>query len=205
MVWWLFSKKGELNGLRDEVKKSFSAVKQDFGRVSEWISHLNSRDKHHFDSVEELKQRLEMMEGEFSEMKNFMAFFSTRMSKQLFKQQQTGVVKQTAVEGVQTPVQTGVQSAFLNNLSVMERAIVWTLLNTEMKLSCEDIASVLGKERSTIRGQLNTIKQKNEGLIGEILEKNGRKRYHIPEEVREVVFSDMKVGRTSKRVKKEQK
>ena len=205
MVWWLFSKKGELNGLRDEVKKSFSAVKQDFGRVSEWISHLNSRDKHHLDSVEELKQRIEVMEGEFSDIKNFMTFFSTRMSKQLFKQQQTGVDKQTAVEGVQTPVQTGVQTAFLNNLSVMERAIVWTLLNTEMKLSCEDIASVLGKERSTIRGQLNTIKQKNEGLIGEILEKNGRKRYYIPEEVREVVFSDMKVGRTSKRVKKEQK
>jgi hypothetical protein len=43
----------------------------------------------------------------------------------------------------------------------------------EMKLSYEDLALMLGKEKSTIRGQINTIKQKSEGLIEEITEKNG--------------------------------
>ncbi len=202
MVWWLFARKEDVGGLKEDIKHSFSAVKQDLKKASEWITHLNTRDKHHENSVDELKERLASMESEVSEMKTFMAFFSTKMSKQLFKQQQTADYKQTGVEGVQTPVQTGVQSAFLRNLSVMERAIIWTLLNTEMKLSCEDIASILNKERSTIRGQLNAIKQKNEGILGEFLEKNGKKRYYIPEEVREVVFSDMKVGRTNKKAKK---
>ena len=151
-----------MGSLKEEVKHSFSAVKQDLKKASEWITHLNTRDKHHENSVEELKERLSSMENEVSEMKTFMAFFSTKMSKQLFKQQQTADYKQTGVEGVQTPVQTGVQSAFLHNLSVMERAIVWTLLNTELKLSCEDIASILNKERTTIRGQLNSIKQKKQ-------------------------------------------
>lgn len=200
MVWWIFSRKSEVTGLKEDVKKSFSAVKQDLKKASDWISHLNSSGKHHESSIDNLKQRLEAMEGEVSEMKNFMAFFSSKMTKQLFKQQQTGVGKQTAVEGVQT----GVQTAFLHNLSVMERAIVWTLLNTEMRLSCEDIASILNKERSTVRGQLNSIKQKNEGLLGEAIEKSGKKRYYIPEEVREIVFSDMKIGRT-KKAKKEGK
>ena len=52
------------------------------------------------------------------------------------------------------------------------------------KLSYEDLALLLGKERSTIRGQVNAIKQKSEGLIQEIVEANGKKRIFVPEEIR---------------------
>ena len=127
------------------------------------------------------------------------------MFKQAFKQGQTAVYKQTAVQGVQTAVQTGVQTAFLGNLSVMERAIVWVLLNTDMKLSCEDIAAILNKERATIRGQLNSIKQKNEGLIDEISEKNGKKRFFVNSETKDVLLSkishDLKANKRLKRTK----
>ncbi|MFC1685731.1 hypothetical protein ACFLZZ_01780 [Nanoarchaeota archaeon] len=202
MVWWLFSSKEEHNDLKTEVKQAFSAVKGDLKKASDWITHLNTRDKHHEHGVEEIHERLSSMEEEISEMKGFIAFFSTKMSKQLFKQRQTGVHKQTAVEGVQTPVQTAVQSSFLQNLSVMERAIVWTLLNTDLKLSCDDISSILNKERSTVRGQINSIKQKSEGLIDEVLEKSGKKRFFIPEEVRETVFSKMKADKGSRKKRK---
>jgi len=203
MAWWLFTNKEEHEDLKTEVKQAFSSVKQDLKKASDWITHLNTQDKHHTENVEELHDRLSSVETELAEIKSFMAFFSTRMSKQLFKQQQTADYKQTGVEGVQTPVQTAVQSAFLHNLSVMERAIVWTLLNADssMKLSCEDIASVLNKERSTIRGQLNAIKQKSEGLMDELTEKNGKKRYFIPENMREMVFSNIKIERTHKEKK----
>lgn len=205
MAWFNFTKRDEHETLKGEVKQAFSNVKQDLKKASDWITHLNTRDKHHETSLEELADRLSSMENEMGEMRNFMAFFSTRMSKQLFKQRQTADYKQTGVEPVQTGVQTAVQEAFMHNLSVMERAIVWTLLNTDMKLSCEDIASVLNKERSTIRGQLNSIKQKSEGLVEEVLEKNGKKRYFIPEAMRENVFSNMKLERTNKKAKKSQK
>ena len=196
MVWWLFASKEDHTDLKNEVKQAFSGVKNDLKKASEWITHLNTRDQQHEQSVEELHDRLSSMEDEISEMRNFIAFFSTKMSKQVFKQRQTGVYKQAAVEGVQTGVQTAVQSSFLNNLSVMERAIVWTLLNTDLRLSCEDVAAILNKERSTIRGQINSIKQKSEGLIEEFMEKNGKKRFFIPEDVRETVFSKMRIDKS---------
>ena len=122
-----------------------------------------------------------------------------RVNKQLFKQRQTADYKQTGVLGVQTGVQTGVQMSFLSSLSTMERAIVWVLLNTDMKLSCEDIAAILNKEKSTIRGQINAIKQKSEGMVEEAIEKNGKKRYFVGEEVKDMLLSNMKAEKKKRR------
>jgi hypothetical protein len=62
-----------------------------------------------------------------------------------------------------------------------------------MKLSYEDIAALLGKEKSTIRGQINAIKQKNEGLIEEYREVSGKKRIYIPEEVKGKIMKTVKL------------
>jgi chromosome segregation and condensation protein ScpB len=62
-----------------------------------------------------------------------------------------------------------------------------------MRLSYEDLARLLGKERSTIRGQINAIKQKSEGLIEESVESNGKKRVHIREEAKEKLQKYAKV------------
>ena len=200
MLFGLFKKKDDPEELKQEVKQAFSAVKQDINKAAEWITHLHNRHNHHETKFDVLNSRLSTIENDLEEIKNFMNFFSTRtnakMFKQLSKQEQTAVYKQTAVEAVQTPVQTGVQTVLLGNLSVMERAIAWVLLNTDMKLSCEDIAAILNKERATIRGQLNSIKQKNEGLLSEILEKNGKKRFYIEESFKDLVLS--KVGQNQK-------
>ena len=59
-----------------------------------------------------------------------------------FKTPKQVLVKQTSVYPVQTSVQTGVQTPDLTNFSVMERAIIWILLNTDMKLSYDDIAAM---------------------------------------------------------------
>ncbi|GAI31057.1 unnamed protein product, partial [marine sediment metagenome] len=50
----------------------------------------------------------------------------------------------------------------------------------------------LGKERSTIRGQINAIRQKS-GLIEELIEKKGKKRVFIPEEIKEKLLKRAKV------------
>ena len=73
-----------------------------------------------------------------------------------------------------------------------ERAILWVLLNSELKLSYDDLAAVLGKERSTLRGQINSIKQKGE-IIQEVVEENGKKRVFIPEEIKEKLLKKAKV------------
>jgi predicted transcriptional regulator len=208
MLFGLFGKKEDNSDLKQEIKQSFNTVKQDIKKAAEWIAHLNSRDKQHENDIEAVNGRLSSVENELSEIKTFISFFDSRISKQMFKQQRTGVYKQTAVQGVQTPVQTGVygvqtaiQSAFLGNLSVMERAIVWVLLNTDMKLSYEDIATILNKDKATIRGQINAIKQKSEGIVDEVLESNGKKRYFIGEEMREMLLNKIKLGQGLKKAK----
>jgi predicted transcriptional regulator len=90
-------------------------------------------------------------------------------------------------------VQTGVQTPNLDQFSVTERAILWILLNADVKLSYDDLAAMLGRERSTIRGQMNRIKQRSGDLIEEIVEANGKKRVYIPEERREKLLKKVKV------------
>ena len=203
MGWWIFGQEDDHSELKEEIKQSFGAVKQDFKKAADWIAHLNSRDKHHELSIDEMKERLSSVESEMEEMKQVISFFSMRINKQLFKQRQTVDYKQTAVLGVQTGVQTAVQMGFLSSLSTMERAIVWILLNTDMKLCCEDISAILNKERSTIRGQINAIKQKSEGMLEESVENNGKKRFFISEDVKDMLLSKMKVEKKL-RVKKVQ-
>jgi len=117
--------------------------------------------------------------------------------------------KQTAVQGVQIGVQTAVQTAEnvnLSDFSVMERAIIMILLNHDMKLSYDDLAAMTGKSRATIRGQVNAIKQKSEGLIEEKIELNGKKRVFIPQEIKEKMLKNVKVrvNRAEKHEKSEE-
>jgi predicted transcriptional regulator len=205
-LWFGKKRDEEVQTLSENVKTSFDGVKQDFRKIADWITHLNSKDNEHDGKISDLNTRLNSLESEVVELRTFISFFSNRMSKQLFKQEQTPVGKQTAVEGVQTRVQTAVQTAILGNLSVMERAIVWVLLNNNdptMKMSCEDIAALLNKDKSTIRGQLNAIKNKSD-ILAETIEKNGKKRYHVPESAKEILLSKIKAERKQKVVKTEE-
>jgi len=113
-------------------------------------------------------------------------------TNRVFKTPKRVFDKQTAVYAVQTGVQTAVQTPKLDHFSITERAILWILLNADMKLSYDDLAAMLGKERSTIRGQINRIKQKSE-IIEEQIEKNGKKRVFIPENLKEKLLKKTKV------------
>ncbi|MEM4230541.1 MAG: HTH domain-containing protein, partial [Candidatus Pacearchaeota archaeon] len=128
-----------------------------------------------------------------TELKNIVSMNEPELFKQLFKTQTRVLNKQTGVEGVQTPVQTPVQTGDLSNFSIMERAILYILLNSDLKLSYDDLAAMTGKSRATIRGQINAIKRKSEGLIMEQIEKNGKKRVFIPDEVRDKLLKNVKV------------
>lgn len=187
-MFGLFGNSKKVKKLESETRKSFSEVRKDFEGVSKWIKHLNNSDKQLLDSLNELKRELSSVQDDLNGLKEAVAISNLAVeNKQVFKK--TAVLdKQEAVydvvEPVQTPVQTGNFHDILNGLSSNERLIVFTLMNTELKLSYEDIARLLGKERATIRGQINTIKQKSEGLIQELTEPNGKKRLFVSEEVR---------------------
>ena len=192
--------KKEVEKLKDETRVSFNAVKEDINSLSEWIKHLNTEDDTHKQAASDLNVRLSSIEDEIEGIKNLLAFMDGKYSKRLFKQRGNKIDKQTAVEGVQGGVQTAVQTGEIASLSVMERALIYVLLNTDMKLSYDDLASMMGKTRATVRGQINSIKQKSESLIEEIIERNGKKRVFIPEDIKEKLLKSVKV-RVKKRGK----
>lgn len=187
---WFGRKKKEQDD--EKIARSFESVKQDISKISVWIKHLNSKDKSHEDKIEGIYNEILEIRQDIDDIKRFVSFFDTRLASKVFRAKSTAVDKHTAVEGVQTPVYTAVQTAFLRGLTISERVILWILLNSEQKLSCEDIAVLLAKDKSTIRSQINSIKQKNESWMSEFIEKNGKKRYYIEDKMKELLLKKIK-------------
>ena len=195
MFWW--SGKKRIKELDKKTQEGFSAVRKDMDAVGKWIKHLDNGHKQVFEHVSDLRGRLSTIKEEFSGLReSFDLISESGKNKQVFKRLPV-LSKQTPVgvvqEAVQTAVQTGSLHDILRGLSGNERLLIMTLMNSDMKLSYEDLALLLGKERSTIRGQINSIKQKSEGLLEEISEKNGKKRVFIPEEIKEKMQKYAKV------------
>ncbi len=192
-MFWLFGGKKEVEKIKEETKNSFDSVKKDIVSVSGWIKHLDSEKNLQKKEIEDLKEILSSIKNDVDGLKNVLSIMNELKTNRVFKTPKQVFNKQTAVYAVQTGVQTGVQTPKLSQFSITERAILWILLNTEMKLSYDDLAAMLGKERSTIRGQINAIKQKCEGIIEEEIEKNGKKRVFIPENIKEKMLKKTKV------------
>lgn len=195
MLDWLFGKvkKEEFEHHKGAVQTALNNVKQDFTGVSKWIKHLNEQDSGIKNDVEKVMEEIATIKNDVEEIKKMLSEQTAMETRPIFKQRQTVQHKQTAVEGVQTAVQTAVQAAFLTRLSISEKAIIGILLQSELKLSYEDLAIMLGKDTATVRGQVNAIKQKCEGLVEEQIEKNGKKRLYIPDKMREILQKRVKV------------
>ena len=196
-----FSKKAEkkdLEVLKQAVQTGFNSVKEDFNKTSAWIKHLKTNEEGLKEEISDLYDELASVKEDLENIKNVLSI----VGKQgVFKQQQTVFNKQTPFRGVLNTVQTGVQTVFLDNLSTTERAIIFVLLNSDMKLSYEDLAAMLGKRKATIRGQINSIKQKSEGIIEEIIGENNKKRVFIPEKIKESLLKTQKTRKVRKKSK----
>jgi len=196
MFGW-FKKKAEkedVDELKESVQTAFGKIKGDISNTSIWIKHLKEKDEQQDDEISDVYEELATVKSELEGLKNIIDLLG---NKRLFKQPQTVFSKQPAVQGVQTAVQTAVQrqflSGFLDHLSITERAIIWVLLNSDLKLGYDDLSAMLGKQRATIRGQLNSIKQKSEGLISEQIERNNKKRFFIEEKIKGTLLKKAKM------------
>ncbi|MFB6246471.1 MAG: hypothetical protein ABEI74_02700 [Candidatus Pacearchaeota archaeon] len=196
-MFGLFKNKKEVEQLKEDTKKGFESVKQDISSLGKWIEYLNDQIKDKDERIKQLEEQLSTTNEEIEEMRNIVSMMGHVKNQQPFKQPfqtpKQALPKQTAVEPVETGVETGVETPNLDNFSLTERAIIWVLLNSDMKLSYEDVASLLGKEKTTIRGQINRIKSKSESLVKEVIEDNGKKRIHIPGEIKKKMLKKSKV------------
>lgn len=192
MFWW-FSKNKEVNRIEEETKKGFEFVKKDIRGISGWIKYLDSEKKIIQNEVNDLKEFLSSIQEDVENIKNMISIMNQLKTRGVFKTPKRVFNKQTGVYAVETGVETGVETPNLEQFSITERAIMWILLNSDLKLSYDDLAAMLGKERSTMRGQINRIKQKSVGLIEEITEINGKKRVFINEKTKEMLLKKSKV------------
>jgi hypothetical protein len=179
--------------LRKEVQDSFENVKEDIGKVGDWIKHIDVKAEGHRGDMDTLKSDVEELKILVEELKNQVSFVNPTIKQAMSRPVQTNADKQTNIVDVQTVVQTGVQTGNLDQLTMMERAIVFVLINNDKRLSYEDISIMLGKKKSTIRGQINTIKQKIPGLVEEARELNGKKRLYVSPENRDILLKSVKV------------
>ena len=196
---WFFKEKVEKEDfevLKKAVQTGFNSVKHDMSKTSGWIKHFDSNSIELKEEISELNEEIASIKNELADLKNLLSIVG---EKPLFKQPQTVFNKQTPVQGVLNSVQTGVQTVFLDNLSTTERAIIFVLLNSDMKLSYEDLAAMMGKSKATIRGQINSIRQKNEGLVEEQMSENNKKRLFIPEKTKEILLKTRKVRNKRKK------
>src|SRR3989344_1079091 len=193
MFNWLF-KKRDADDIKSSTRKGFEDVKKDISSVNGWIRHLDSERNIQKMEIETIKDDLSSIKSELEGIKNVLSFIGEMKTNRVFKTPRRVFDNQTAV-------QTAVQTPNLDQFSITERAILWVLLNSDLNLSYDDLAAMLGKDRTTIRGQINAIKQKSESLIEEIVEKNGKKRVFIPENIKEKLLKKTKV-RVGKKKKK---
>lgn len=201
MFGW-FRRKKEMEDIKNEVRGSFSHVKEDINSLTKWVKHLDNTDDGLKQDISDIRETLSTMQTDLEGLKNTFALLNVSKMRGLSKQLTKFEVKQTAVEGVgeavETAVETGEMSNFLELLTVMEKAIIYILANTDMKLSYEDIAAMLGKQRSTVRSQINQIRQKIPGIVDEEIEKNGKKRVFMPERVKNRVLRGIKQAKKRK-------
>jgi DNA-binding CsgD family transcriptional regulator len=183
MPFWFFRRKDgmidkKISELDDKIENSFFNVRNDMENLIKWINHFHNKHRGHDNELENIKFRLEDVEKKLEYIWTTVqtAVQTNKVSKQI----------KTDVRPKQMSVQKNLQD--LRSLTVMERAVVWVLLNTDLKMSYDDLCVVLGKDKSTLRGQINNIKQKNESLIKEYIEKNGKKRFYIDEKLKNEIL-----------------
>jgi predicted transcriptional regulator len=201
-MFWPFGN-NKIKDLEEKTQKGFESVKRDMDSVGKWVKHLDDKDKQLSDLIFSFKEDMSTLHDEINSLREAINMMDVEKEKEQLFNKLPVLDKQTDDLDVQKVVQTAVQTdnihGILKNLSGNERILVFTLLNNEMKLSYEDLALLLGKERSTIRGQINSIKQKSEGLIQEITENNGKKRVFIGDEMKEKMKKYAKVRLGGKR------
>ena len=203
-----FDKK--FKSLHKNMGASFSNIKNDMEHFSKWVTHLENHRSNHHSRIEKLEKKIDFLERALEEIKEGQTFVQTpslsKHKQTAVRFKQTAVRVQTGVYAEQTAVQTAVQTPqqleinelteTLRSLTVMERAVLWTLLNTDLKMSYDDLSVLLGKDKSTLRGQINNIKRKSESLITEFTEINGKKRFFVDEEIRKMVLRGVGTTKT---------
>lgn len=192
MFFWL--KKKDYNNLGEKFDNIHSSLHKSFLNVKMDVTHLIAKiDKINEDhimkksEIEELNKRVNQIEQIIDHMFNQ----KTRVFGQPFEVKQTNIGFKQPNSFIRTDNQMDRKGdKWTRNFTPMERTIINILLNTDMQLSYDDLSVMMGRDKSTIRGQMNNIKMKNELLVTEIVQKDGKKRFYVEDRLKSEILRE---------------
>lgn len=190
----MFKKRDDkIEKLEWSIRDSFSSVKKDFKDTFNWIETFKLKHDGHDKQFDEVAERLSLLESLMNELNEKASAFNASKHKQMSVRP-----KQMSVR-----VQSGkLLASKLKSLSYMEKSLVWMLLNSDLKLNYKDLSVNLNKSESTLRGHINNIKKKAPGLLMELVDNKGVKRFHIDKNVKSEILGKKKVVKRAKKAKK---
>lgn len=206
MGFWFFrDKRNETDPdtFSKKVKNSFINVKNDMQKILEWISFLKINYEKSENRLSEIEKNLENMKIRIlnlEEDKNRAAVWTADQTAV-----QTAVQNWTAVRPKQTAVQkeVGDLEKYFNGLTWREGELLSILLNTEREMDYNDLCEMVGRDQSTLRGQVNKIKIKYPGAIEETVTNKGKKSFSMNQELKEKISERLnkKKGRKGLKVR----
>ena len=192
-MFWFFKNKKEdydskINSLDNLVKTSFSNVKDDMTKVSNWIKFFKTNEIKQDDQIKELNNKLERLISEVSSLK---VLYEKAPEPERSIERSSRSIVHERVQSFNRSNQSfmNVQSSFKEALTPSQKRIISILTVSEVPLEYETIAKELKLNIITVRRHINDIKRVGFGIKEKMSIERGRKVFYIEKELKKSILS----------------
>jgi len=187
-MFWFFKNKKEdygskINSLDNLVKASFSNVKEDMTKVSNWIKYFKTNEIKQNSDIKELNEKIERLISEVSSFKGLYEKAPERTIERSIVHERVQSFKRSNQSFM------NVQSSLKGRLTPAQKRIISILTVSEIPLEYETIAKELKLNVITVRRHINDIKRIGFGIKEKMSMGNGRKVFYIEKELKKSILS----------------
>lgn len=188
MVWPFHRKSNEFHrkwdNLTQNLRFSFSSIKDDFHRVGDWIRHFNQKQSEHDERLERIERKLNVLleekDIEFERVQSFNRSSGPFMN-------------------VQSPDFEEKSSFQQQNLTPIQKKVIMLMLGLGVPMDYETIAKKLELNIVTVRRHINDIKRAGFDIREKKDTVTQRKVFFVGSEGKKIVVG---TKRAKKRVKR---
>jgi len=189
-MFWFFKNKKEdydskINSLDNLVKTSFSNVKDDMTKVSNWIKFFKTNEIKQDDQIKELNNKLERLISEVSSLK---VLYEKAPEPERSIERSSRSIVHERVQSFKRSNQSFMNVQSLDNLkerlTPAQKRIIQVL-----PLEYENIAKELKLNIITVRRHINDIKRIGFDIKEKVSVDNGRKVFYLEKEMKKSILS----------------
>ena len=192
-MFWFFKNKKEdydskINSLDNLVKTSFSNVKDDMTKVSNWIKFFKTNEIKQDDQIKELNNKLERLISEVSSLK---VLYEKAPEPERSIERSSRSIVHERVQSFNRSNQSfmNVQSSLKGSFTPAQKKIISVLTVSDIPLEYENIAKELKLNIITVRRHINDIKRIGFDIKEKVSVDNGRKVFYLEKELKKSILS----------------